>query len=271
MGNEVSRAGYMALGSFAINFATQTYGMVSSPNMKEVANANHFAFSPNPWFIAAFFSGQTVLQAVWIRQIFALKPGEYQRLTDNANKGANANSDKSIEEQAAIKATLEYVPIFALGNLCIAGWLYAWLGENFVTSQVLVTINTFAHLYAVARLPQLTVTSSRLMKLTHLVAKTIAGIGILDFVDNGGVAARIRAPPSTLLQAATYILFPAAAALSTPTFGWTLVYDLAALYVGQRFGAGPAADSWGNRLGLTALAVGGIVGFNALNSGGRRV
>ena len=55
-------------------------------------------------------------------------------------------------------------------------------------SQILVTVNTAIQLLAVARLPPLTPTSSRLKYTTHLVAKTFAGIGILDFIDNGGVA-----------------------------------------------------------------------------------
>ena len=53
---------------------------------------------------------------------------------------------------------------------------------------MLVTINTVAQLTAVAALPPLTPRSSTLHHLTHLVAKTFAGIGVLDFIDNGGVA-----------------------------------------------------------------------------------
>ena len=71
----------------------------------------------------------------------------------------------------------------------LAGWLLFWLKENFIASQVLVTINTAAHLFAVARLPPLTADSPALLHTTHFVAKSIAGIGILDFIDNGGVAA----------------------------------------------------------------------------------
>lgn len=69
-----------------------------------------------------------------------------------------------------------------------AGWLFFWLREGFNMSQLLVTINTAIQLFAVARLPPLTRTSPALLWTTHLVAKTFAGIGILDFIDNGGVA-----------------------------------------------------------------------------------
>ena len=73
-------------------------------------------------------------------------------------------------------------------NFAAAGWLFFWLREEFTMSQALVTVNTAVQLYAVSRLPALTASSPRLLWATHLVAKTFAGIGILDFIDNGGVA-----------------------------------------------------------------------------------
>ncbi|CAL1693948.1 unnamed protein product [Somion occarium] len=266
MGNDISKARSLALSSFLVNFATQTYGMLTSPNMKEVADANHFAFSPNPWFIAAFFSGQAVLQLYWIRQLFLLPPNGYKPLTTGPASESTAlrNDDKVLDDQAAIDATVNYVPIFALGNLCIAGWLYFWLQEDFITSQVFVTINTFAQLYAVARLPPVTRSSPALLHITNLVANTFAGIGVLDFIDNGGVALQYRATPSTIVQALTYGLFPIAAAVSTPLFGSILAYDLVALWAGQRFGGGTRTNEWGNGLGLTALIVSGIAAIKGL-------
>ena len=74
------------------------------------------------------------------------------------------------------------------GFTFVAGWLFFWLRQNFTASQVLVTINTVIQLLAVAALPPLRPESPMLHKLTHLVAKTFAGIGVLDFIDNGGVA-----------------------------------------------------------------------------------
>lgn len=82
-----------------------------------------------------------------------------------------------------------YAPIVVLTETHdVAGWLYFWLRENFVASQILVTINTVAQLTAVAALPPLTPSSPMLHRLTHLVAKTFAGIGVLDFIDDAGVA-----------------------------------------------------------------------------------
>ena len=39
MGNALSRARYMTTGSFIIKFGTQLYGMLTSPNMKDIADA----------------------------------------------------------------------------------------------------------------------------------------------------------------------------------------------------------------------------------------
>jgi hypothetical protein len=65
-----------------------------------------------------------------------------------------------------------------------------WMHKRFWLSQACVAINTFAQLYAVLYL--LSPTSDYAMEnsntLTHLVAKTFAGIGVLDFFDNGAVA-----------------------------------------------------------------------------------
>jgi len=259
MGNQVSRARYLTVGSFLVNFGVQNYGMLTSPNMKDIADANHYAFSPNPWFIAAFFSGQMILQLAWIRKLFKISPQGYQSIGSSPDTGDHVGLTAQSEEE--IQSALDYAPIYALGNLCIAGWLFFWLREDFTASQVLVTINTFAQLYAVSRLPPLSSSSTSLMYLTHLVAKTFAGIGVLDFVDNGGVMTRYQAPPSSLVQGLTYALFPLATAGSTPFFGTMLLYDVVAISVGQR--GVPGADQWSARLGWTAVAMGGVIGAKA--------
>ncbi|KAI0706267.1 hypothetical protein C8T65DRAFT_577336 [Cerioporus squamosus] len=275
MGNEVSRARMLTVGSFLVNFGVQTYGMITTPNMKDVAEANHFAFSPNPWFIAAFFSGQVVIQLAWIRKLFTHDPPNgYAKVPGKPSPPTPTNQEQSLlrptedkDEGRAWKAALNYAPVYALGNICIAGWLFFWLREDFTASQVLVTINTVAQLAAVAALPPLTPTSPMIHRLTHLVAKTFAGIGVLDFIDNGGVFLRYRAPPSALVQALTYILFPVGAMSSSPLFGSVLLYDLVAIAVGQAgvYGAGP----WPMRLGWTSLATSILVGIKAIPTVGQ--
>ncbi|KAI0789418.1 hypothetical protein C8Q75DRAFT_718294 [Abortiporus biennis] len=271
MGNELSRAKAFALGSWIINFSTQTYGMVIKPNMKDIADANHFAFSPNPYFIAAFFSGQTILHVYWMKSLFQIPSESVEEAKGygSINEfGGGAESEEKMEEKQAIRTTLDYVPIFAVGNLCIAGWLFFWLNNSFSFSQAVVTVNTLIQLYATYMLPPLYPTSHPLLRATHLVVKTFAGIGVLDFIDNGGVALRLKAPPSAILQYLTFILFPIATASSAPIFGSCLVYDLLAMFVGQRFGGSDLSATngmkgWGMKLGWTALVSAGLVAVKA--------
>ena len=66
--------------------------------------------------------------------------------------------------------------------------MFFWLHQSFVGSQILVTINTLLQLVAVVLLPPVQPNSPVLHKLTHVVAKTFAGIAVLDFLDNGSIA-----------------------------------------------------------------------------------
>ena len=66
-----------------------------------------------------------------------------------------------------------------------------------------MSINTLAQLAAVAALPPLRAGSPALLWLTHLVAKTTASIGVLDFIDNGGVA--LVRPSPALDPGASYL------------------------------------------------------------------
>ena len=157
-------------------------------------------------------------QLYWIRQLFKASPPGYQPLRSaSLARGDASEMAKEQAEDEAAEAAVQYAPIYAVGNLCIgpwsmfkmlamcsplaAGWLIFWLREGFNMSQILVTVNTALHLFAVARLPPLTASSSSLLWATHLVAKSTAGIGILDFVDNGGVA---LVSPSQRYQGASH-------------------------------------------------------------------
>ena len=81
---------------------------------------NHYAFSPNPWFIAAFFSGQAVLQAYWIKQLWSLSKSGYIRIEEaGAQDSGETDVDKEIAAEQAMQVATQYAPIYALGNLCI--------------------------------------------------------------------------------------------------------------------------------------------------------
>lgn len=58
MGVSLSTARYLAPLSFAYDFALQQYGLNSTPNMMDVHERNISFWSPNPYFIGAFFFPQ---------------------------------------------------------------------------------------------------------------------------------------------------------------------------------------------------------------------
>ncbi|EIW87238.1 hypothetical protein CONPUDRAFT_44976 [Coniophora puteana RWD-64-598 SS2] len=212
---QLIRCRILAVGPFVINVAAQLYGMLAKPNIKDIADANHYAFSPNPFFIAGFFALQLVLQLYWIRNLFVWrlspsKPGYDHRISlphgwDNFDPATLEPPASTTEVQPAQVA---YVPIFALGNLCIAGWMLLWRREQFVASEVLCIINAALQLYAVFYLlaPCTPFALAKGNVSTHLVARTFAGIAVLDVLDNGAVALRYGAPPSVPVQALTVVL-----------------------------------------------------------------
>lgn len=114
-----------AAASFATNFACQIYGSVTHPNLKEIADANHYAFSPHPYFIGAFFSMQTVLQLYWLSKFWtspSLAAEGKVKLAINEDDGDVDSSNKITASSVDDESHLAYAPIYALGNFCIGQW-----------------------------------------------------------------------------------------------------------------------------------------------------
>jgi len=76
--------------------------MLSTPNMKDVHDANLSFWSPQPYFIAAFFFPQQIFQLVWLYRLYKLDPS------------------KSTENKKEVDIMVDFVPYYAVGNLCIA-------------------------------------------------------------------------------------------------------------------------------------------------------
>ncbi|KAI9805753.1 MAG: hypothetical protein M1833_005246 [Piccolia ochrophora] len=237
MGNEISysTAKWLAPASFAIDFAAQNYGMLSSPNMKDINDANVSFFSPQPMFIAGFFAPQQILQLVWLYRLWKLDP------------------KKSENERTELDTMVDYVPIYSLGNLCIAAWMVFWNSEQLGISHAFVTVNTVAQLYYIAAKQAPMNTRSTSSILTHVVSKTFAGIGVLDLLHNGSVAFFKDQPATLPIRVATGVGFGLASLTSDWIFGGCLVYDLVALSVGQ-------SGSWSQLLGFYAAGAAAIVG-----------
>ena len=105
MGMSYSTAKWVAPVSFVIDFAAQQYGMLASPNMKDIHDANLSFFSPQPFFIAGFFFPQQLFQLGWLYRLYKLDP------------------TKGKEEREELDQLVDFVPYYAVGNICIAGML----------------------------------------------------------------------------------------------------------------------------------------------------
>lgn len=161
--------------------------MQSKPNMLDVHNANKSFFSPEPYFILAFFVPQQIAQIAWLYRLWG------------RSKLGEPNAGGELDE------IMPYVPYYAVGNICIAGqcslshckmydflkrktsaaWMIFWNSSKLVEAHVFVTINTLAQLYFITtKLKPINMKSTSSI-LTHVVSKTFAGIGVLDLLHNG--------------------------------------------------------------------------------------
>lgn len=135
--------------------------------------------------------------------------------------------------------------------------MVAWNSSNLKLANVFVTINTFTQLYyMIAKLPPMDRRSTSSI-LTHIVSKTFAGIGVLDFLHNSSVAFFKDHPATLAVKVATGVGFGLASATSDWIFGGCLVYDLVALAVGQK-------GDWRTLLGVYAAGSAGIVAVKNL-------
>ncbi|CCG82287.1 protein of unknown function [Taphrina deformans PYCC 5710] len=228
-------------GAWTFNFLCQLYGMLSDPNMKDVADKYHAFLSPNPFAIALFFFPQSVIQVYWIYRLYR---------SSTASNASEEGDDEAVR----------YAPVFVLGNVCIGLWMVFWNNEHLGIADIFVNINSAAQLYYVfAVLAPI----SNENKLTHVVAKMFAGIGILDVVDNASSAFANYQFNGYTPGIVTYILTVVAAAglgyISDPILGACIVYDFLALFAGQI-----SRGMWAFVLLISAGISGALVAFKGI-------
>ncbi|KAK0264387.1 hypothetical protein B0A54_06358 [Friedmanniomyces endolithicus] len=238
MGVSLSTARYLAPASFLYDFAAQQYGLWSSPNMMDIHNQNLSFFSPQPYFIGAFFFPQQLFQLAWM----------YKLLTLN---------DKTPSQAKDLATIQKFVPYYALGNVCIGTWMFFWNSSRLDISNIFVIVNTLTQLWYVNTQLEPMDTRNWNSILTHVVSKTFAGIGVLDLLHNTSAAYFVGQTPSTAVKALTGVGFAALGASSDWILGGCLVYDLVGLSVGQ---AQYGDQSWSSLLGAYAVGTAAIVG-----------
>lgn len=216
-------AALFSAGAWTFNFLCQMYGMLSTPNMKDVADKYHAFFSPQPFAIALFFFPQSCIQVYWIYKLFK----------SSRAAGESLNGDEA-EASSGDEEAVTYAPFFILGNVCIGLWMVFWNNEHLGISDIFVNINSAAQVYFVfAVLSPISAENT----LTHVVSKMFAGIGLLDVVDNASSAFLNYGFNDFHPGLVTYILTLLAAAglgaISDPIFGACVVYCWLGLFAGQ--------------------------------------
>ncbi|KAK7559366.1 hypothetical protein IWX50DRAFT_557263 [Phyllosticta citricarpa] len=235
--------------SFIYNLSAQFYGLFSTPNMKDVNDANLSVFSPQPYMVALFFFPMQVAQALWIGRLWKVVRREREG-------GAGGGDGRDGSEMGA------YAGVLVVGNACVGTWLFFWNSSHLALSNIFVAITLLTHLlYLTTALPPLR-RSSPSSLLTHVVAKTYTGISVLDLLHNTSAAyfAGLAAPTGAV-RVLTGLGFAVGAALSDWMLGACLVYDLAAFSVGQRGreDGGVQSREWSHVLGWFCLGTAAVV------------
>jgi len=241
MGVSLSTARYLAPASFLYDFALQQYGINSTPSMKEIHDRNLSFWSPQPYFIAGFFFPQQLFQLAWMYKLWRL-------------------DESKASEKKELAEMVKFVPYYALGNACIGTWMFFWNSESFEVSNLFVIVNSCTQLWYIATQLEPMNTRSTPSILTHVVAKTFAGIGVLDLLHNTSVAYFKDAAPSTAVKLVTGLTFAGLSSVSDWIFGGCLVYDLVGLSVGQATYAADKDSSWSGLLAAFAVGSAAIVG-----------
>ncbi|KAM7221804.1 hypothetical protein V8F06_002797 [Rhypophila decipiens] len=254
-----STARWLAPLSLVVNMSSQAYGILTTPNMQDIHEANVSFFSPHPAFIGAFFTSQQIFQLMWLYRL--CRPNSRGRLSFLRSTDPN---NQDVDDDLSLM--VDYAPYYALGNFCIAAWCPLWVSSNLTLAFAPVALNTIIQLYYLfIPLPKSTTMnlSSTTSFLTHVVIKTFAGISVLDFIHNGSLvffnhdmAVSSMTKVLTGLGFATLAL--AGGKSSDFIFGGSLVYDLAGLAVGQRVYGNV---EWSKMLGIYAGATGLMVGL----------
>ncbi|KAJ6469627.1 hypothetical protein C8R47DRAFT_1301592 [Mycena vitilis] len=211
-------------------------------------------YAPHPYLLIILLAMQVGVQAYWIFEMVRggvreIGPG---LLSVDGGLMAGAETDYSVSGELAEMA---YAPLYVLGNVFIAGSMAAWIFECFTLSQVCMAFNTACQLYSVFFiLPA----SGRHAwtphnRLTHLVAKTGAGMAILHMWRGWGIMKIGSASPAIQQQAHVGVLVlllvrysgpssglntnprrtQAFASGPDPTLGICLLLDLGCLFAGD--------------------------------------
>ncbi|KAJ7610794.1 Dor1-like family-domain-containing protein [Roridomyces roridus] len=233
---KVLRARVLSVGSFVFTLLLQIYGLYTSRTTPD-----NDAYAPNPYLVILFFVVQSALQVYWIAQFF-------QRRTTRVSSSNDAFREGDLDHLIGTTTgpvdpppeptQMAYVHTYSMANFFFATSILAWTaGEHLLLSQILMAFSAACQFYFVFSTLEptgkLALTSRN--KLTHLVAKTNAGITVLYLWTGCGALQVGVSRPAVQQQAHCGVLFLLLALASgpDPTLGIWLLLDLLALVTGN--------------------------------------
>ncbi|KAJ3512836.1 hypothetical protein NLJ89_g3290 [Agrocybe chaxingu] len=237
---------FLSVGSFTTYVCSQAY-ILSLPTPKIPR-----AYSPNIYFVVAYFSASALLNVAWLRQLvlgripllsleveeqFPCLMGTEEKMMPACASGWYQQDLKAvIRHTIATSIHAQCLPYYATGNFLLAAWTTAWLYDYCLLSQLFLTGGLLAQFY-----PVFMILSSedetpimRSNYLTHLVLKVNAGLSMLFLWKDWAMLDKMIHPsPAELVNTGVIFLLMTIASGPDPTLGICLIYDLAALIFGQ--------------------------------------
>lgn len=214
-------ARYLCPAIYLLNTGVQIWGgKYHNPSMLDIHNKHYGIFSPYAMAVPVFFGAQSIFQIWWLTRLWTSK------------------------NPLEIDTALRYAPVYSIGNLAIAVWLFFWVNDAMDSALASVTLNSSLSLYILTQLQPKT----RDNVLTHIVSNMTAAIGCMDFV-HSYYAVHGPREPTLLIKAGTAIITLGLSYLGDPVLGGGIAYCLGALAAGQ-------SGSWQTILGVTSAANG---------------
>jgi hypothetical protein len=123
----------VAASTLLINIGAQIYGLTSTPNMKDINDANLACFTPSSAFVGVFFLSLMVGMGSWLWGVRTARREEER-------DGGSGKEDME-----------GYIPFFCGGNLCIAGELLLFLIPSIFMRVVEMVVGTVTDLASYLR------------------------------------------------------------------------------------------------------------------------
>ncbi|KAF8232133.1 hypothetical protein L208DRAFT_1436797 [Tricholoma matsutake] len=245
----------IAVGTFALNVLCQTYHLLREPYRF------YDAYSPNPFFIIILLFTQVIFHVKWLTDLWhresaedildrrsslvlrsVVRPGmgrcrsfDYKPLMSMSIPESEAAQDIELMNRIQ-QVQKDYLPIYIVGNICLAAWSAAWFRAQYNICQILCTITILAQLYSLFFIfrSRRNRDFSQRDYLTNIIIKPrMAGAILLMFKTWGAVDN--QSPPSMVLQIyfGAILVILSLASGPDPTLGTCVVYDLIALIFGN--------------------------------------